>query len=177
MPLDAEKNPESASHNPYLTGHRGSSTKHHEWRTAENSASHLLPILKKLVADQPRRTLLDVGAGSGTITADFASYMPEGRVTGTDLSEEILQKAKKYAEARGISNLDVKQGNAYHLPFEDGSFDFVHVSDCNRSVESQVGGVFICKIEKLTLPQCQASMILGHLDQPQLAVGEMIRVA
>lgn len=115
-------------HAPYLTGHKPTSTIHHEWRTAENSAAHLLPTLKKMVAEDPRRRLLDVGAGSGTITADFAALIPEGRVTAVDMSEEILQKAKEFADGKGSTNLDVQKADAYHLPFEDNTFDIVHVS-------------------------------------------------
>ena len=96
----------------------------------------------------PHLTLLDVGAGSGTITASLASYMPLGKVIATDLSEEILQKAKRHAEDVGAGNVEIRQANVYELPFRDGTFDVVH-----------------------------ASQVLGHLDEPGRAVGEMIRVA
>ena len=95
----------------------------------------------------PYLKLLDVGAGSGTITASLASYIPHGKVIATDLSDEILQKAKKYAEDLGQRNVEVRQANVYELPFEDGAFDIVH-----------------------------ASQILVHLDEPWKALGEMIRV-
>ena len=51
----------------YTHGHHESVLRSHRWRTAENSAAYLLPHLG------PARTLLDVGCGPGTITADLAA--------------------------------------------------------------------------------------------------------
>ena len=52
--------------NVYTHGHHESVLRSHTWRTAENSAGYLLPHLR------PGMSLLDVGAGPGTITADLA---------------------------------------------------------------------------------------------------------
>lgn len=111
-------------------------------------AAHLLPILVEKAAQNPTLSLLDVGAGSGTITASLARYMPQGRVVATDLSSEILAKALRYAESVGTPNVSTVTGSAYSLPFPDGSFDIVH--------ESQM---------------------LAHMDEPVRAVAEMVRVA
>lgn len=138
------------THNNYLSGYTPKATIHHEWRTATNSAPHLLPTLRHLAAKTPTLTLLDVGAGSGTITASFAAYMPpQGRIVATDISDEILQKAAKYAEDAGVGQMvQTQKASVYELPFEDGSFDVVH-----------------------------ASQVLMHLDEPGRAVMEMVRVA
>ena len=137
------------SHSKYLSGYAPNATIHHEWRTASNSAPHLLPILKGLASTNPKLTLLDVGAGSGTITASFAAYMPpQGRIVATDISDEILRKAAKHAEDVGVGQMvQTQKASVYELPFADGSFDVVH-----------------------------ASQVLVHLDEPERAVREMIRV-
>ncbi|KAJ3001160.1 hypothetical protein NUW54_g6607 [Trametes sanguinea] len=62
----------------YTHGHHESVLRSHSWRTAENSAAYLLPYLK------PNMTLLDIGCGPGTITADFAKILSEGHVTGLE---------------------------------------------------------------------------------------------
>ena len=44
----------------------------HRWRTVENSAAYLIPRLKR------GRSVLDVGCGPGTITADLADRVAPG---------------------------------------------------------------------------------------------------
>ena len=134
-------------HNAYISDYKPSSTTHHEWRDAQNSAAHLIPHLIQLAARKPKLTLLDIGAGSGTITASLAKYMPQGKIVATDISGEILQKAKRHAQDVGVNIIETRQANVYALPFQDGEFDVVH-----------------------------ASMVLAHLDDPRSAVREMVRV-
>ncbi|RMY02437.1 hypothetical protein D0867_11055 [Hortaea werneckii] len=136
------------AHNTYLPGYAPKQVQHHEWRNAENSAAYLLPTLQQKAKDNPQLALLDVGAGSGTITASLAKYMPQGQITATDLSEEILSRAKAFADQAGVSNISFQQASVYELPFPEGSFDIVH-----------------------------ASMVLCHLDSPVQALKEMLRVA
>ncbi|PFH56036.1 hypothetical protein XA68_17176 [Ophiocordyceps unilateralis] len=66
----------------YTHGHHASVLRSHTWRTALNSAAHLLPHLR------PDMKMLDIGCGPGTITVDFAGYVPEGHVTGMDRADE-----------------------------------------------------------------------------------------
>ena len=61
--------------NVYTHGHHESVLRSHRWRTAENSAGYLLPHLRSGMS------LLDVGAGPGTITADLARLVEPGRTT------------------------------------------------------------------------------------------------
>lgn len=136
------------THNTYLSGYSQKATQHHEWRNAENSAPHLIPVLIEKASQNPSLSLLDVGAGSGTITASLAGFIPQGRIVATDINEEILDKALRYAESTGARNVEACKGNVYELPFPDGSFDVVH-----------------------------ASQVLAHLDDPVKAIGEMVRVA
>ena len=51
----------------YTHGHHESVLRSHRWRTAANSCAYLLPHLR------PDMSLLDVGCGPGTITADLPS--------------------------------------------------------------------------------------------------------
>lgn len=116
---------EEVRHNAYLPGYN--QVLHHELRTAENCAGYLIPVLKEKVALNPQLTLLDVGAGIGTITAGLAKYMPEGQVTAFDLSSEVLERAANYAKDAGVHNIQFKSGNVFELPFPDESFDIVHM--------------------------------------------------
>lgn len=105
----------------YTHGHHESVLRSHTWRTVENSAAHLIPYL------QPGATVLDVGCGPGTITADLAARVDPGRVTGVDASDEVLTLAESHARSMGLENVDFQLGDAYALDFDDDSFDIVHV--------------------------------------------------
>ena len=70
----------------YTHGHHESVLRSHSWRTVENSAEYLVPYLA------PGLTLLDVGCGPGTITADFASRGLD--VIGIDAAADVVAKAR-----------------------------------------------------------------------------------
>ena len=69
---------------------------------------------------------LDIGTGPGVIPIMLAARVPRLRLTGTDLSEPMLQKALKAADEAGVADrLDFRLGDAKSLPFSDRSFDLV----------------------------------------------------
>jgi ubiquinone/menaquinone biosynthesis C-methylase UbiE len=105
---------------PYLHGHHDSVLRSHRWRTAENSAAYLLPVLAG--ADQ----VLDVGCGPGTITVDLARLVPAGHVTGIDAAPGVLAAAREEAAAQQQGNVTFAEGDVYRLDFPDGAFDVVH---------------------------------------------------
>lgn len=109
-----------ASDARYTHGHHESVLRSHTWRTAENSAAYLLPHLTAGMS------LLDVGAGPGTITVDLARLLSPGRVVGLDASEEVTEKATRHAADEGVETVEFVVGDAYALPFGDDTFDVVH---------------------------------------------------
>jgi len=125
----------------YLHGHHDSVLRSHRWRTPENSAGYLLELLN------PDHHILDVGCGPGTITAGFAALVPQGRVIGVDPAHHVLDDARREADRQGVTNVVFQAGDAYRLPFPDGSFDVVH-----------------------------AHQVLQHLSDPVAALTEMRRV-
>ena len=113
----------------YTHGHHESVLRSHRWRTAENSAAYLLPHLG------PGVSVLDVGSGPGTITADLAARVAPARVVGTDASAGVVaQAAADYA----APNLSFEVGDAYALPFDDGGFDVVHAHQVLQHVDRPV---------------------------------------
>jgi len=96
----------------YTHGHHDSVLRSHRWRTAENSAAYLLGRLA------PGTSVLDVGCGPGTITADLARLVAPGRVVGVDLAS--------VADVAPADNLEFQVGDGYDLPFADDAFDVVH---------------------------------------------------
>jgi SAM-dependent methyltransferase len=69
--------------------------------------------------------VLDVACGTGIVARTIARRMgPTGQVVGLDLSPAMLAAARGAAEVEELA-IEVRQGNAEHLPFADGTFDLV----------------------------------------------------
>jgi arsenite methyltransferase len=74
----------------------------------------------------PGERVLDLGCGAGTDSLVAAQMVgPEGRVTGIDMTPEMLAKAWAAAEELGAENVEFVEGEADRLPFPDASFDVV----------------------------------------------------
>src|SRR5436190_8252167 len=75
---------------------------------------------------KPGELVLDVGSGAGTDSLVAAQMVaPEGRVTGLDMTPEMLAKARAAAVEMGATNVEFVEGEAERLPFENESFDVV----------------------------------------------------
>jgi arsenite methyltransferase len=69
--------------------------------------------------------VLDVGSGAGTDSLVAAQMVgPGGRVTGVDMTREMLAKARAAAMTMGATN-EFLEGEVERLPFADASFDVV----------------------------------------------------
>ncbi|TYL37895.1 methyltransferase type 11 [Natronococcus pandeyae] len=70
--------------------------------------------------------VLDLGCGSGMDVFVAALHVGDsGRVTGLDMTDEQLEKARELRDAAGFENVAFEQGYVEDLPFEDESFDVV----------------------------------------------------
>lgn len=75
---------------------------------------------------QPGEKVLDLGSGSGMDTFVAALKVgPQGRITGIDMTDEQLDKARQYRDEAGFQNVEYVKGYLDNLPFEDNSFDVV----------------------------------------------------
>jgi SAM-dependent methyltransferase len=122
--------------NAYTHGHHESVLRSHRWRTAENSAGYLLPLLR------PGMRLLDVGCGPGTITMDLAELVgAQGRVTALERTGEALALARAEADDRDVRNVDFVVGDVQELDLADDSFDVVHAHQVLQHVDDPVGAL------------------------------------
>jgi len=72
--------------------------------------------------------VLDLCCGTGDWTLDLAKAVGEqGSVIGLDFSENMLKVAQNKAKQSEYKNIELIQGNAMNLPFEDNSFDTVTI--------------------------------------------------
>lgn len=117
----------------YTHGHHKSVLLSHTSRTAENSAAYLIPHLT------PGLKVLDIGAGPGTITADFERLVAPGQVLGIDQSAEVVETAREYGA--GLANLSFEVGDVYALDFPDDSFDVVHAHQVLQHLSAPVAAL------------------------------------
>ena len=69
--------------------------------------------------------VLDIAAGTGEPGLTIASMLSGGKVTITDLSDDMLTIAKENATKRGIKNIETRACDVCELPFPDNSFDAI----------------------------------------------------
>jgi SAM-dependent methyltransferase len=119
----------------YTHGHHESVLRSHRWRTAENSAGYLLPHVTS------GATLLDIGCGPGTITADLATLVTPGRVTALEVTEAALDLARAEIARRGIGSVDFAVGDVHALDLADDTFDIVHAHQVLQHVGDPVAAL------------------------------------
>jgi SAM-dependent methyltransferase len=127
----------------YTHGHHASVLAAHRWRTIANSAAYLEPRLV------PGRSLLDVGCGPGTITAEFAQRLAPARVVGLDAAPEAIAAAEAHAADVGAEATFV-QADAFTLPFDDDSFDITHTHQTLQHVADPVA--MLREMARVTAP-------------------------
>jgi ubiquinone/menaquinone biosynthesis C-methylase UbiE len=71
----------------------------------------------------PDDTVLDVACGPGLVVCAFARHVREA--TGIDVTPAMLERARKLAAEKGLSNVSWRQGDVYSLPYAEGSFSIV----------------------------------------------------
>ncbi|MEP7335372.1 MAG: methyltransferase domain-containing protein [Actinomycetota bacterium] len=75
---------------------------------------------------EPGERVLDLGSGAGTDSLVATQMVgTEGRVTGIDMTPEMLSKARAAAAELGATNVEFLESEAERLPFPDESFDVV----------------------------------------------------
>ena len=94
-------------------------------RDADRRDQILAPVADALLAAAdltPGEAVLDIGCGCGATTLAAAQAVgPAGVVLGIDLSEPMLGVADRRAEASGLSNLTLIQGDVQTHRFADRS--------------------------------------------------------
>jgi ubiquinone/menaquinone biosynthesis C-methylase UbiE len=75
-------------------------------------------------------TVLDIGSGGG-LDVFLASKKvgPEGKVIGLDMTEQMVEKARKNARKGSYNNVEFKLGEAEDIPVKDNLIDLV-MSNC-----------------------------------------------
>lgn len=79
----------------------------------------VLPVLDRMRL-QPYDNILDVGCGAGWLVRMLAEHVPEGRVIGMDISDEMIRQARRrHAE---VDNAMFVIGDAEEIPWDANFF-------------------------------------------------------
>jgi SAM-dependent methyltransferase len=96
----------------------------------------------------PGQEVLETACGTGLVTQRIAQAVaPGGRVTATDLSQNMVQKLGELAEKNRLTNIEARRMGAEALDFDDAAFD-----------------------------RALCALGLMYVPDPAAALGEMIRV-
>jgi len=97
-------------------------------RVPESSAGSFAGVANpfSLGALGPGEHVLDLGSGAGTDSLVAAQMVgTEGRVTGVDMTPEMVATARASAAELGAGNVEFVEAEAERLPLADASFDVV----------------------------------------------------
>jgi SAM-dependent methyltransferase len=73
----------------------------------------------------PADRVLDVGCGAGQTTRDAARAAGAGSVLGVDVSEQLLERARRLTAQEGLHNVSYELGDAQVHRFDPARFDVV----------------------------------------------------
>ncbi|MBH5317961.1 demethylmenaquinone methyltransferase [Paenibacillus sp. GSMTC-2017] len=84
---------------------------------------------------QKGQNALDICCGTGDWTIDLANTSQTGKIVGLDFSQNMLNVAEvKVAKLSLGRQIELVQGNAMNLPYEDNTFDYVTIGFGLRNV-------------------------------------------
>src|ERR671918_1823691 len=107
-------------------------------------------------------TVVDLGSGAGIDVFLSANRVGEsGRVIGIDLTDEMLEKARRNAKENGYTNVEFKKGDIEkRIPIDDNSVDLV-ISNCVINLTTNKVDTFK-EVHKI-LKQGQGRMVISDL--------------
>jgi ubiquinone/menaquinone biosynthesis C-methylase UbiE len=97
---------------------------------------------------QPGMTVLEVGPGNGRYTLASSRLLGEsGKIVTVDIEPRMIERVRKVARRKGVTNIEAFVASVYDLPFEDRTFDLIYMI-----------------------------AVIGEIPDPERAMGEFQRV-
>lgn len=95
----------------------------------------------KSVQNQNPSTILDIATGTGDLAIAMAKAT-QAKITGFDLSAGMLEVGKRKVSEEKLDNrIEMIQGDAENMPFDDNSFDVITVAFGVRNFENLKKGL------------------------------------
>ena len=166
--------------NEKVTPYSGSATKKEQVATMFNNISgtydflnHFLSLgidiiwrrkaIKELLATKPQ-VILDVATGTGDFAFESISILRPKKVIGVDISEGMLDIARKKIIQRNLSDVfSVETGDSEGLKFDDNTFDAITVAFGVRNYEDLEKGL----ADMLRVLKPNSKIVILEFSKPQ----------
>jgi ubiquinone/menaquinone biosynthesis C-methylase UbiE len=156
----------------------------------DNSAPNRA-FVERLVELKASGSMLDIGCGPGHIPLLVCECLPEARVVGIDLSENMLRHARRRLAASPFGErIDYRLGNATALDFPDAAFDSVfsntilhHLPDPESLLREAArllrpgGTLLIRDLFRPESPERVAELVQEHAAQETATNRELFRAS
>ncbi len=118
-------------------------------------------IIRLMQQDAPKR-ILDVATGTGDLLLLQGKKLRPKRLVGFDLSQGMLDVARKKMDKHGIA-AELVRGDAENIPFDAGSFDAITVAFGVRNFENLEKG--LAEMARVLAPG--GKLYILEFSQPQ----------
>lgn len=97
--------------------------------------------VRKLLADGKPKTILDVATGTGDLAIELSKLAPD-KIIGIDIATEMLDIGKEKIVRKGLNSIiELQEGDAENLKYNDNSFDAITVAFGVRNFETLQKGL------------------------------------
>lgn len=97
--------------------------------------------VRRLLSKHKPKRILDVATGTGDLAIELAKLQPD-HITGVDIAVEMLEIGNVKIEKANLSNMiDLQEGDAENLNFENNTFDAITVAFGVRNFETLQKGL------------------------------------
>ena len=120
--------------------------------------------LEQAWAGEPTRDVLELGFGQGFNISHLAPRFPQARFRGLDLTPRHVEHVGDLLRQRGVTNVELRQGDFHTLPYADASFDhaysieaFCYATDTPRA---------LAELARVLRPGGTLTLFDGYLPRP-----------
>jgi demethylmenaquinone methyltransferase/2-methoxy-6-polyprenyl-1,4-benzoquinol methylase len=116
------------------------------------------------IAPSEAKRVLDLATGTADLALQIARVYPTSQLVGLDPSRNMLEIGRQKVEKAGLSErIELVEGTAEALPFEDDSFDAVTIAFGIRNVPDRERALF--EMARVTRPGGRIAIL--ELSEPR----------
>ena len=119
----------------------------------------------------PGSRLLELAPGPGYLSIEMAKRGAY-HLTGLDISRSFVRIARENAARAGVT-IDFQHGDAAHMPFPDGAFEYVVCTAAFKNFSDPLGA--LGEIHRILTPAGQASIQDLRKEASLAEIGEEVR--